>query len=123
MATVCWLGQMLLGFEAPLTRFTQILNSKGENLTLYPLTQTGENTAYGEGVDLKAIVLSGKAEEILLEPGYIVNDYLVLHVFEPIRRHDKVCRSGIDYEVLSIQDFSFKDEVAFRKATLRRMQS
>jgi hypothetical protein len=123
MATVCWLGQMLVGFEAPLTRFTQVLNSKGENLTLYQITQTGEASAYGEGVDLKAIVLSGKAEELLLEPGYIVNDYLVLHVFAPIRRHDKVCRSGIDYEVTSIQDFTFKDEVAFRKATLRRMQS
>ncbi|MCL4410229.1 MAG: hypothetical protein M1356_07960, partial [Gammaproteobacteria bacterium] len=62
-----------------------------------------------------------KAEEILLEPGYIVNDYLVLHVFAPVRRHDKVTRNGIDYEVTSIQDFTFKDEVAFRKATLRRL--
>jgi hypothetical protein len=123
MATVCWLGQLLLGFEAPLTRFTQVLNSKGENLALYPITQTGETTAYGAGVDLKAIVLAGKAEEILLEPGYIVNDYLVLHVFAPIRRHDKIRRNGTDYEVISIQDFTFKDQVAFRKATCRRLHS
>jgi hypothetical protein len=121
MATVCWLGQLLLGYEAPLTRFTQVLNSKGENLALHPITQTGETTAYGESVDLKAIVLPGKAEEILLEPGYMVNDYLVLHVFAPIRRHDKVNRNGTDYEVMSIQDFTFKDEVAFRKATCRRL--
>jgi hypothetical protein len=123
MATVCWLGQLLLGFEAPLTRFTQILNSKGENLMLYPITQTGEATAYGAGVDLKAIVIAGKAEEILLEPGYIVNDYLVLHVFAPIRRHDKISRNGTDYEVISIQDFTFKDQVAFHKATCRRLHS
>ncbi len=123
MATVCWLGQLLLGFEAPLTRFTQVLNSKGENLALYPITQTGEATAYGAGVDLKAIVLAGKAEEILLEPGYIVNDYLVLHVFAPIRRHDKISRNGLDYEVISVQDFTFKDQVAFRKATCRRLHS
>ena len=123
MATVCWVGQLLLGFEAPLTRFTQVLNSKGENLTLYPLTQAGEATAYGEGVELKAIVLQGKTEETLLEPGYIVNDYLVLHVFAPVRRHDKVTRNGTGYEVISFQDFTFKDQVAFRKATLRRMQN
>jgi hypothetical protein len=123
MATVCWLGQLLLGFEPPLTRFTQVLNSKGENLTLYPITETGETTAYGEAVDLKAIVLPGKAEEIFLEPGYIINDYLVLHVLAPIRRHDKITRSGIEYEVTSIQDFTFKDEIAFRKVTLRRLQS
>ena len=123
IATVCWLGQLLLGFEVPLTRFIQVLNSKGENLTLCPLTQAGESAAYGEGIELKAIVLQGKTEEILLEPGYIVEDYLVLHVFAPARRRDKVTRNGTDYEVISIQDFTFKDEVAFRKVTCRRMQN
>jgi hypothetical protein len=68
LATVCWLGQLLLGYEAPVTRFTQILNSKGENLTLFPIKQTGETTTYNLGINFKAIVLSGKAEEILLEP-------------------------------------------------------
>jgi hypothetical protein len=123
MATVCWLGEFLLGYQPPLTRFTQVLNSRGENLTLHPLTETGETPAYGQPVDLKAIVLPGKAEEILLEPGYIVSDYLVLHVFAPIRRRDKITRSGIDYEVTGIQDFTFKDEAAFRKAALRRLLS
>ena len=60
MATVCWLGELLLGYEPPLTRFTQVLNSKGENLTLNQITQTGETPAYGEDIDLKAIVLARK---------------------------------------------------------------
>ena len=123
MATVCWLGQLLLDYEPPVTRFTQILNGKGENLTLYPIKQVGETVEYGAGVDLKAIVLPVKTEEILIEPGYLVNDYLVLHVFAPIRRHDKVCRKGMDYEVLTIQDFTFKGQVVFRKADCRRLQS
>lgn len=123
MATVCWLGQLLLGYETPLTRFTQILNSKGENLTLNPIKQTGETTAYGENVDIKAIVLPGKAEEILLEPGYLITDYLTVHVFAPIRRHDKINQNGTAYEVVNLQDFSFKGEVAFRKATCRRLHS
>jgi hypothetical protein len=121
MATVCWLGEFLLGYQPPLTRFTQVLNSKGENLTLYPITETGETLRYGEAVDLKAIVLPGKVEEILLEPGYIVSDYLALHIFAPIRRRDKITRRGIDYEVTAVVDFTFKDEVAFRKAMLRRL--
>ncbi len=123
MATVCWLSQLLLSYQPPLTRFTQVLSSKGENLMLNPIVQTGEAPAYGEATDLKAIVVPGKTEELFLEPGYLVNDYLVVHVFAPIRRHDKVCRNGVDYEVISIQDFNLKDEVAFRKATLRRLQN
>jgi hypothetical protein len=123
MATVCWLAQLFLSYEAPVTRFTQILSSKGENLTLHPVKEAGERTAYGEGIDVKAIVLPAKAEELLLEPGYVTNDYLTLHVFAPVRRRDKIRRNGEDYEIVSVQDFTFQDDVAFRKATCRRLIS
>jgi hypothetical protein len=120
MATVCWLAQLFLGYEAPVTRFTQILNSKGEDLTLYPIMAAGERVAYGEGTAIKAIVLPAKAEEVLLEPGYVASEYFVMHVFAPVRCRDKIRRSGVDYEVLSVQDFVFKGETAYRKATCRR---
>jgi hypothetical protein len=123
MATVCWLGELLVSYQSPLTRFIQILNSKGENLTLHQITETGETPTYGEAIDLKAIVLPQRTEETLIEPGYITTDYLLLHVFAPIRRTDKITRNGIDYEVTGIQDFMLKDEIAFRKATLRRLQT
>ncbi len=122
MATVCWVGQMLIGYEHTLTRFTQILGSKGEDLQLYPVTQTGESTGYGSAIDIKAIVLPGKAQEILIEPGYIISDYMVLHAFTPLRRLDKICRDGVYFEVTEIQDFAFKGQTAFRKATCRRLQ-
>jgi hypothetical protein len=121
MATVCWLAQLFLTYEAPVTRFTQVLNSKGENLTLHPIKMAGEGTEYGEGIDVKAIVLPAKAEEMLLEPGYVANDYLTLHVFAPVRSRDKIRRNGVDYEILSVQDFTFKDDVAFHKAACRRL--
>jgi hypothetical protein len=121
MATACWLGQLLLGYEAPVTRFTQVLNSKGEDLTLYPIIEAGERAAYGEGADVKAIVLPAKAEETLLESGYVMNHYIILHVFAPLRRRDKVCRNGVDYEVVSVQEFTFKGETAFCKVTCRRL--
>ena len=121
MVTVCWLAQLFLGYEAPATRFTQILSSKGENLMLYPVTEAGERTAYGAGIDVKAIVLPAKTEELLLEPGYVTSDYLTLHVFAPVRRHDKIRRNGEDYEVIGVQEFTFKGETAFLKAVCRRL--
>ncbi|MGD6933723.1 MAG: hypothetical protein ACQCN5_05910 [Candidatus Bathyarchaeia archaeon] len=123
MATVCWIGELLIGYEPPTTRFTQILNAKGENLTLRPIVQAGETCQYGVAVDFQAIVLPVKVEEILIEPGYLVNDYLTLHTFTPIRRHDKICRKGADYEVLSVQAFSFRNQTVFLKAALRRLQN
>ncbi len=121
MATVSWLAQLLVGYEAPVTRFTQILNSKGEDLTLQPITEAGEKSSYGEAVDLKAIVLPWKAEEILLEPGTVFSDYIVLHVFAPIRHGDLIRRNGADYEALTVQEFTFKNETAYYKATCRRL--
>jgi hypothetical protein len=121
MATVCWLSQLLLNYEASITRFTQILNSKGENVTLYPIKEAGERVAYGEGIDIKAIVLPAKAEEILLESGYVANNYFVINVFAPVRCRDKIRRNGEDYEILNVQQFAFKDEIVYRKATCRRL--
>jgi hypothetical protein len=121
MATVCWLGEFLLGYEEPLTRFTQVLGSKGETLTLYPTTTVGDQPAYGEGTPIKAIVLPAKTEELLLEPGYLTTDYLMLHIFAPLRQHDKLRRNATDYEIVNLQEFRFKGEVAFRKVTCRRL--
>jgi hypothetical protein len=123
MATVCWLGQLLLDYEPPTTRFTQILNAKGENLTVYPIIEVGETVEYGAGTDFKAIIIPTKTEELLIEPGHIINDYLTLHTFTPIRRHDKIRIKGIDYEVLTVQNFTFKDQIVFLKVNLRRLQN
>jgi hypothetical protein len=85
--------------------------------------EEGEKTAYGEAIDVKAIVLPAKAEELLLEPGYVTSDYLTMHVYAPVRRRDKVRRNGVEYEIISVQDFTFKGDVAFRKAACRRLIS
>ncbi len=123
MATVCWIGQLLIGYEPSLTRFTQILNAKGENLTVYPIKQVEETTLYSAGVDFKAIVLPAKIEETLIEPGYIINDFAVLHTFTPIRHQDKIRIKGADYEVLTVQDFTFRNQTVYLKANLRRLQN
>jgi hypothetical protein len=121
MATVCWLGLLFLNYEEPLTRFTQILRSKGESITLYPIREAAETVYYSEGIDIHAIVSPTRVEEVLIEPGYIVNDYLNVYTFTPLRQHDKVRRKGVDYEVLGVQALDFAGETAYFKANCRRL--
>jgi len=121
MATVCWLSLMYLNYEEPSTRFTQILRSKGENVTLYPLVEAAERISYGEPVDIQAIVNPTRVEEILIEPGYIIDDYITVYTFAPLRHHDKLRWKGRDYEVQSVQPFSFTGETAHFKAACRRL--
>jgi hypothetical protein len=121
MATVCWLGLLFLNYEEPQTRFTQILRSKGENITLYPIREASETVSYGEGIDIPAIVSPTRVEEVLIEPGYMVNDYLNVYTFTPLRQHDKIRRKGVDYEVLGVQALDFAGETAYFKANCRRL--
>ena len=121
MATVCWLARLFLNYEEPLTRFTQVLRSKGENVTLYPIIEAAESVSYGESIDTQAIITPTRTEEILIEPGYITNDYITAYTFTPIRHRDKIRRKGMDYEVLGVQTFTWKDETAYFKANCRRL--
>ena len=121
MASVCWLARLFLNYEEPLTRFTQILRSKGETLTLYPIVETGETVSYGEGIDIKAIVSPTRNDEVLIEPGYVINDYITVYAFAPLRQHDKVRRKGSDYTILGVQAFDWKGETAYFKANCRRL--
>jgi hypothetical protein len=121
MATVCWLARLFLNYEEPLTRFTQVLKAQGELVTLYPVVGVGEFTSYGEGVNIQAIVSPARADEVLIEPGYIINDYITVYAFAPLRQHDKVQWKGVDYQVLSVQAFNWRGETAYFKAYCRRL--
>jgi hypothetical protein len=121
LATVCWLGRFYLNYEAPVTRFTQILRSKGENIQVHSVITAGEQTSYGEGIDIKALVSPTRNDEIFVEPGYMVNDYVTVYAFVPLRHHDKIVRKGDEYEVVSIKNFDFAGETAYFKANCRRL--
>jgi hypothetical protein len=120
-ATVAWLSLFYLNYEDPSTPFTKVLKNYGESVLVFPVREAADKVSYGEAVDIKALVSPARIEEILIEPGYVINDYLTLHVFAPIRHHDKVRRKGVDYEVLDIQEFAFQGETIYTKAILRRL--
>jgi hypothetical protein len=81
MANVSWIARMFLNYEEPSTQFTRILNSKGEQVLLYPLRHAVETVDYGEPLDLLAVVSALKAEQVLIEPGYYLDDYLAFYTF------------------------------------------
>jgi hypothetical protein len=123
MANVTWLGRLFLNYEEPLTSFTRILNSHGETVSLYPVREAVETVSYGEPLEIQATVSALRAEEIVLEPGYFLADYLAFYTFLPVRQHDKIRRRGEDYELQSVQSFTFQNEPFYFKSVGRRLVS
>ena len=121
MTNVTWLAELFLNYEEPLTPFTRILRSKGESVLLYLIRQAANQITYSEPLDILAIVSPTRVDEIFIEPGYLVNDYITIYVFAPLRQHDKIRRKGEEYEVLGIQAFDFQNETAYFKANCRRL--
>jgi len=121
MSGVTWLARMFLNYTEPLTRFTQILNSNGEAVLLYPIRQAVETVSYGEPLDILAIVSPVRAEEVLLEAGYLLNDYLAFYTFVPVRNHDKIRRKGEDYEIQTLQPFTYENQTIYFKSVARRL--
>jgi hypothetical protein len=123
MANVTWLGRLFLNYEEPLTSFSRILTSHGETVELYPVREAIETVSYGESLEIQATVSALRAEEIVLEPGYFSADYLAFYTFLPVRQHDKVRRRGEDYELQSVQSFTFQNEPFYFKSVGRRLVS
>jgi len=123
MATVCWLARLFLNYEEPRTRFTQLLRAHGAAVTLYPVKESGESVSYGEGVDIQAFIENARADEVLIEPGYLSSDYITVYAFAPFRVRDKIRLGSVDYEVLSVQAFDWRGDPAYFKAYCRRLTS
>jgi hypothetical protein len=77
--------------------------------------------SYGEPLDVLAIVSPVRVEEVLLEAGYLLNDYLVFYTFVPVRNHDKIRRKGEDYEIQTLQPFTYENQTIYFKSIARRL--
>jgi len=122
VVTVSWLGRYLLQYSPVSNKFTQILNAYGEAVTFYSVIP-GETESYAEGIQIKAIVNPTRSTEILLEPGYVIDDYITIYVFAPLKHHDKLVHKSIPYVVLGVQDYRFQNDVMYLKASCRRLIS
>jgi hypothetical protein len=123
MVTVCWLAQLFLHYQEPTTQFVRLLRSKGEAVTLYPVREAAVTVSYGEPLDLLAVVSPIKAEQIMLEAGYYLDDYLAFYTFLPVRVHDKLRRQGEDHEIQTVTPFTFANQRLYFKSVARRLIS
>ncbi len=121
MANVSWIARMFLSYEEPSTPITRILRRKGESILLYPVRQSIEAVDYGEPLDLFSVVAPLRAEQVLIDPGYILNDYLAFFTFLPVRSHDKFRRQGEDYEVQTVTPYTYANQRVFFKSVARRL--
>jgi len=120
-ATVCWLARFFLNYADPVTNFTRLLDLHGENLQLYPIRETTDKISYGEPLDVKGIVMMGMAGEIIISPGYMLEDHITVYTFLPIRTHDKIRRAGVDYEVQTVECFELNGQPEYYKSVCRRL--
>jgi hypothetical protein len=123
MANVSWVGRMFLNYQEPSTKFTRILKSNGESVLLCPVRQSTQTIDYSDPFDLSAIVAPLRAEQVLIEPGYYLNDYLTFYTFLPVRSHDKIRRQGEDYEIQTVVPFTLANQRLYFKSTARRLLS
>jgi len=121
MATVCWLARFFLNYADPVTNFTRLLDLHGENLQLYCVRETTDKISYGEPLDVKGVVMMGMAGEIVIEPGYMLEDHITVYTFLPVRVHDKIKRAGVDYEVRTVQCFELNGQLEYYKSVCRRL--
>lgn len=123
VVTVSWLSLLFLNYQAPNTPFTRILRSHGTEVRVYPVTENEPSVSYGEGTTIKALICPARSDEIVMEQGYIVNDYITVHTFAPILHHNKLRYNGADYEVGPVDDYSFRGQLMFRRSVCRRLIS
>ena len=123
VVTVSWLSMFFLNYRPPITPLTRILRSSGETVTLYPVTENTSSLSFGEGITLKALVSPARADELAMEQGYVVTDYIAVHTFAPLRHHFKLTYRGNDYEVGPVESYCFRGELLSRRAVCRRLIS
>jgi hypothetical protein len=119
--TVSWLGLLLLRYRPPIGSFITFLEKYGKNLTLYSIVESGETVSYGAGINIKGVVRLVMPDELVLEPGYAVTDFIMIYTLIPLRHHDKIRRAGVDFEVGPPQLFRLKGEPVYYRALCRRL--
>jgi hypothetical protein len=121
IVTVSWLACLFLNCQPPLTPFTKILRSSGSDISVFPVVGAEDCVEYGESITIKGLVCPAQSNEIILEAGYVINDYIFVHVFAPIRQHYKLRYQGSDYEVGPVSSYSFRGQLLSRSAVCRRL--
>lgn len=121
MANVTWLARFFLSYQEPQTDMTNMLETSGEDLELYPVQEAADSVTWGEALLIKGIIVQGATGEVVIEPGYITENNITIHSFLPVRVHDKIRQRGVDYEVKTVQVFEFLGDPRYFKSVCRKL--
>jgi DNA topoisomerase-6 subunit B len=91
-----------------------ILEDYGESIVWYPQEEVGA------GVAIKAFVQTVQAKDVVIEPDYGPKDYLQIYVLSSINQRDKIVHQNLEYEVETIQDSRFENQLVYRTAICKR---
>jgi len=111
------------------TRFEQLLNREGENVTWHKRQEgsvdpeTGDRAVTWTIEVVKAVVHSVSSGEILAEAGYTSEDYMRIFVNADIKHKDKITYNNREYEVLPPESVHFRGVLEHRTALCRRLIS
>jgi len=109
------------------TRFEQLLNRDGENVTWHKRQEgtvdpeTGDRAVTWNTEIIKAVVHSVSAGEIVAEAGYTSEDYIRIFVSSDVKHKDKITYKGKEYEVLPPECVYFRGVLEHRTALCRRL--
>lgn len=103
-----------------MTDFQTILEAEGETVTWYKRTVTGETISWSTE-NVKMIVQPVRAEEIILQSGYTLEDYVKVFTISAIKQKDKVLWESAQWEILPVQPIKLRGVIQYYKATCRRL--
>ena len=122
-ANVSWQGRMFLNYSSPRNVFSSVLSKGGEKVTLYSVIQAANTVSYAKPLEIQAVIKNASINEILLDAGYVITDYLLCYSLIPIRARDKIRRRGADYHVQFAEKYVLKNKTLYYKTQLRRLQN
>ncbi len=102
--------------------FARVLRGRGETVKVFSAVRSGsgEISSYGAEQDVLVFVSALRADAVMIEAGYYLDDYLAFYSEAELCKGDKVQRCGVDYEVMSVQPFLFQDGLIGYKSVGRR---
>jgi hypothetical protein len=109
------------------TRFEQLLNHEGENVTWHKRQEgsvdpeTGDPKVTWTTEVIKAVVHAVSTNEIVAEAGYTSDDYIRVFVTSDIKHKDKITYNSREYEVLPPESVYFRGVLEHRTALCRRL--
>jgi len=109
------------------TRFEQLLNREGENVTWHKRQEgsvdpeTGDRAVTWTTEIVKAVVQFVSSSEIVAEAGYTSEDYIRVFTITEIKHKDKITYKNIDYEVQPPESVFFRGVLEHRTALCRRL--